>query len=317
MLTLIGIFETGCPYFSEIDVYDFRDKRRGPALWAFMEFEQDLLIVLLPPPPDQKPIGRYFGGKKYLKWNSSIKLTGDIRLVSWWPGTDVSRSGQHGTQHYAGLATYQAGTEWKLSVPVSSGSIALPKKRRQYTPWGALPKEKGDFDIDIDFHGLKITYRRSRLCSSGSSPDHQRRPEQTTTPTTTTVQYNGQSVEILGEYAPDSVYRAIKKIFPNLPSEVEAELFLKDICRSKINGRYPESGIQALVTHYRKVGLEEISPLFEDCIRGSGGGTGRSLRPPEAQEVLPPDSSSRPVEKPASPASVEDLASKWGARIKG
>jgi len=305
MLTLLGIFETYQPasWIPGLQVYDLRKKKEGAALWAFLRFEQDSVIVLLQPPANSPPIGKNFSGSQYLGPRApEVKIDVDARLALWWGDKDASRSGLHGTQHYAGLATSRRGNSFELHRPVSRGSFGWEKLGRTINP------KKQSFDLQVG-ENIKISFRKEYPYRSGVSYGK-------TAPAVTTVWKKGKkTIQMEGDYFPIAVYNAISG---DIGAVEEAELFVADICRPQINGRYNVLGIEALTKRDARVGLIEVSPLFADCFDGEC--LVAFLTIPQQANGSEPEKVSLPKKtaggQEISLTSIESLASQWGARIK-
>lgn len=264
-IKILGVFnETprGIFSFGGVQVHDFREEKSNTALWAVMENSiVETMLVLLPPPDGGKAIGRYAEGAAYLKWNLSVNVHEDVRMAVWWPGDDVSRTGHHGTQCYAYLATDLNGqAEFRLAGGASRGSSGMDDFHKEDSKF---PYPRPGYGMEKEWHGVNMSYRSGFSFEAGTSPDHMRKTYGRAPPRWG-ISMDGKSTGAEGEWNYYQIAQAIRDNFPNRSMELDEALLSEDIIQSKEGNRYHMDVVGSLVQFYLDGGLAEPHLRFSD-----------------------------------------------------
>lgn len=260
MLKIIGVFETpsGIDRFGEFQVFDLRLPSGGvrPAEWEVVENEAVVCIVLNA--TTVKPVGSYRSGGGYLKWDISINLTEDVRVLALTPGTDVSRSGCHGTQQYSYLATDLCDCKaTRISYPVSWVTKGL-EWVRPVTKKHTIPSPERGYGMEANLYEVGLKYASSYSVESGTSPDHMRRQTRRI-PGRAEVVVGGTAYEVGTEYEIPAVIAKIREILPERSFGLDEAILSEEFLASQ-----SVDTVRALVQLYRKHGKVETAELCAD-----------------------------------------------------
>ena len=228
MLKRIGVFNTptGIKNFGSYSVFDLRSgTETSPAEWSVLENRAIVCLVLQA--TNEPSIGSYVAGAGGLKWDLSINIREDVRMLAMWAGTDVSRTGRHGTQMYAYLATDLHGCKaTQMAACVRTGMvgaewIAPAKKERAIR----IPEGYG---VTLNLYGVGLFYHAPYSVKSGAtSPDHMRELSQTV-PGRASVVVDGKSHEIGEEFRIDVAIAKIREILPIRSFELDQVLLSEE-----------------------------------------------------------------------------------------
>ncbi len=170
-LEKIGVFNTpqniefGC-----FTVYDLReDKSKKVAEWYVLRHRAiQTSLVVTNAEEGVAAIGSFKKGEQYLKWSLSLSIIEDVVLASFWRGEDCSRTGQHGTQQYAYLATDLKGSpQIKISGMVLVGRFGADNFKTEATP--EFPSPRRGYGMERKWQGITLCHRAKYSVSSGPS----------------------------------------------------------------------------------------------------------------------------------------------------
>jgi len=237
-------------------VWDLRPVKSSPAEWTVLENEAVVCFVLLP--TDEPAMGSFVSESAGLKWDRSINITEDVRMLAMWAGADVSRTGCHGTQMYAYLATdLQGCPASQMAARVESGSVGME--------WIAPSEKKAVFQTPQYARGVnqeigEVTIHFSTSYSSRVGYNDKKGWQYSTVPAKTSVVIAGESYAVGTEFNIPAIIEKIREILPARSFELEEALLSEEYLRSKGNIEV----VRSLVQLYQANGLVADTGLCAD-----------------------------------------------------
>ncbi len=226
-IILLGTFRTNSvENFGDVHVHDLRKKEGNIAKWYILQHE-NLKTSFILTDSEEKPIGEYVTGGGYLKTGKSINITEHVFIARWWPGSDTSRTGLHGTQHYAYLATDIKGMpEFCLSGKVCEGSLGMEGFVQESS--SSFPKPFRSYDMKEEWFGVELEYKGESSVEGGWSPDHMRRTYQKI-PSASYIIIDEERHEVAEKWDYVTMSRAIRDKVQSISIELEEALLVEDV----------------------------------------------------------------------------------------
>lgn len=262
MLKKIGVFTTpaGVTRFGEYSVRDTRDSagENSPAEWSLIEHEALVCFVLTTPEQGAPVIGSFVSGSEGLKWDLSINIKKDVRMLAMWAGSDVSRTGCHGTQHYAYLATDLRGCEaTQMASRVKNGTIGME--------WITSPSQKNPIKFPergtLNLFEVELIYKPQSYGRYGSGRTDRGKPLSFSEQSKASVKIANNEFVVGEEFDLLKVVTIIRNNIAECSDGLEEVLLIAEHCIAVANNT-----VKSLYDFYCAKEMVEVSLLCADYL---------------------------------------------------